>query len=311
MQPTNKPRPLSPVATPKVSVVIPSFNCAEYIADTIDSILAQTLMDIEIIVVDDGSTDHTRQVIDRYSAVPNLRYVYQDNRGLPGARNAGVRVSSGLYLAFVDADDALRPDALASLYAALDGSQASWCVMDILKVRSGTQEIQRSAIPAGDLFYGILRDDFIRRAMFFRREDFIAVGMYDETMKNREDWDINIRMLESRRSFVYIPEPLYFYRWREGSITTGPSEKMLDYTRALLRKHHKRLADSGDIQAARIYAANMWDLARRYFYQKRNFRKASACVWESLAYDRNPKRLFHPLVYQFKGSWLRRSGRPA
>lgn len=283
----------------KVSVIIPSFNCAEYVAEAIQSVLAQTMQDFEVIVVDDGSTDHTRQVIERFANEPRVIYFYQQNRGLPGARNAGAGVSTAPYLAFLDADDTLAPDALEKMGDALERTGAGWCVIDLLKVRGNGNEIQRSEIPEKDKFYAILADDYIRRGMFFRREAFLAAGMYDEEMKNREDWDLNIRLLEFGQDFVYVPEPLYLYSWRDGSITTGSPAKMLFYTEKLLRKHHKRLADGGDRRAAKTYAANMWDLARRYFYSMRDVKKSLACCRESLAYDMNAGRVFHPVVHQF------------
>ncbi|MDB5482858.1 MAG: glycosyltransferase [Caulobacteraceae bacterium] len=285
---------------PIISVVIPSFNCTAYICSAIDSILTQIMQDFDIIVVDDGSTDSTREVLGRYSQENRVRYIYQENRGLPGARNTGARASTAKYVAFLDADDMLTPDALSMMSDTLDASGESWCVTDILKINGNSREIHRTEMPDGDLFYGILKDDFIRRGMFFRREDILAVGLYDESMKNREDWDLNIRMIESGRSFTYVPKPLYLYSWREGSITTGNQATMLSYTEQLLRKHHKRLADAGNLEGAKVYAETMWGLARNHFYMTRNFRKAFLCVKESLAYDPSPRRLFHPVIQQFQ-----------
>jgi len=294
---------------PAVSVIIPSYNCAPYLPAALNSVFAQTLQDFEVIVVDDGSMDDTRAVMQPCSSHPNFRYVHQENRGLPGARNAGARLARGEYLAFLDADDELAPQALERMKTSLDRSGASWCLVDILKVIGESREVRRTMLPAGDYLYGILQEDFIRRGMFFRRQDFFDAGMYDEAMRYREDWDINVRMFEGKRSFTYLPEPLYLYTWREGSITTGKRARVLDYTRQLLRKHHKRLADGGDRKAARIYAFNLWDLGRQYFYSVGSYRRALACLAESLAYDFNLGRLFHPLLHNF--SRLRRSSRPA
>jgi len=283
----------------KVSVVIPSYNCAEFVCAAIDSVLAQTMQDYEVIVVDDGSADNTADLLRRYQAEPNFRYIYQQNRGLPGARNAGALLSRGEYLAFLDADDTLAPQALERMTGQLERSGASWCLVDILKVNGDRREVRRTELQAGNSLHLILKEDFIRRAMFFRRQDFFQIGMYDESMRYREDWDINIRMFEDRRPFVYVAEPLYLYSWREGSITTGNRAKVLAYTQQLLRKHHKRLADGGDRAIARIYAANLWDLARQYVYLVRDYKRALVCGAESLVYDFNWPRLFHPLLHNF------------
>ena len=282
---------------PKVSVIIPSYDCSAFVRTAVESALSQTMPDHEVVVVDDGSRDNTREVLETYLKDRRFRYVCQQNRGLPGARNAGVRASDSEYLAFLDADDALAPNALERMAAALDESAASWCLIDIVKVGDRLREVRPTVIPDGDLHLEILREDFIRRAMFFRRAAFLDVGMYDEDMRNREDWDINIRMFERRAPFAYVGQPLYFYTWREGSITTSNHAKLLHYTEKILRKHHKRLADAGDDRVAKLYAYNMWDLARRHIYLVHGYRHGFACMRESLAYDLDLGRLLHPLVH--------------
>jgi hypothetical protein len=168
-------------------------------------------------------------------------------------------------------------------------------LVDIIKVMGDRSEIRRTQFPSGDYFLGILEHDFIYRGMFFRRKDFLNIGMYDESMRYREDWDLNIRMFERKKAFAYVNEPLYLYTWRDGSITTGNRAKVLDYTAKVLRKHHKRLADAGSAAVAKIYAANSWDLAREYLYSTRDYKRALMCARESIAYDCNLGRLMHPL----------------
>jgi glycosyltransferase involved in cell wall biosynthesis len=91
----------------KVSLVIPTFNCAQYIATAVESALAQTYKDIEVIIVDDGSKDNTHEIIKDYENAGLLKYIFQENKGLPGARNTGILKSTGEFLAFLDADDEL------------------------------------------------------------------------------------------------------------------------------------------------------------------------------------------------------------
>ena len=100
----------------KVSVIIPVYNVEEYIGLTLDSLVNQTLKDIEIIVIDDGSTDNSRQIIEDYEKkYKNIRVILQENSGPSRARNRGVEEATGEYLAFVDSDDYLLPDAVACL----------------------------------------------------------------------------------------------------------------------------------------------------------------------------------------------------
>ncbi|MCL4557752.1 MAG: glycosyltransferase family 2 protein [Deltaproteobacteria bacterium] len=99
---------------PKVSIIIPTYNRARYLDKTIKSALAQTFEDFELIIVDDGSTDDSRQVIDPYLSDPRVRYIYQENRERCAARNNGLRNSRGRYIALLDSDDLWLPDHLES-----------------------------------------------------------------------------------------------------------------------------------------------------------------------------------------------------
>ena len=100
--------------TPAISVVIATFNRAKFLPETIDSILAQSFQDFELIVVDDGSSDNTRQVVEHYGA--RVRYLQQPNRGPSAARNLGVEHAKAPWIAFQDSDDLSLPDHLDSLY---------------------------------------------------------------------------------------------------------------------------------------------------------------------------------------------------
>ncbi len=283
-----------------VTVIIPSYNCGQYVSQAVMSVLRQTFTDYEIILVDDGSSDNTSEVLAQFMSNPRFRYYKQANRGLPGARNSGVRISSSEYIAFLDADDELDEEALELMAGALDQSRADWCLIDIVKVSPNGRKIQLSQIPDRDPFYAILKDDFIRRGMFFRRKAFLEVGMYHEQMKYREDWDLNVRIIIEQRPFIYLAKPLYFYFYREGSITTGNRARVLDFTQMLLRKHHKVLADRGDQRVAEIYAKNMWNLARNYFHDVHRFGCAIACAIESLRYDFSLGRICHPFLYHIR-----------
>lgn len=284
---------------PLVSVIIPCFNGAKHIGAAIDSALAQTIRDIEIIVIDDGSTDSSARVMQPYLGDKRVRYRYQMNRGLPGARNAGAQVARSDYLAFLDADDQLTPNAIELMLLHVLQSGSDWCLIDILKKTHTGDEVQRTEIPSGNIVHGILREDFIRRGMFFLRDSFFAVGMYDEEMKNREDWDINIRMFSKGFVYSYLPQPLYLYTWRPGSIT-GDRARILNYTERLLRKHHKRLADAGDRDVSKIYADLLWGLSRQRMYETSDLLGAVRCALQSLRYDFSVGRLLHPFAYQMR-----------
>ena len=98
-------------SAPKVSVIIPTYNRADMVGDAIQSVIDQTYHSWELIIVDDGSQDNTSEVVAQFSD-PRIRYIYQENKKLPAARNTGIRASSGEYLVFLDSDDLFMPDKL-------------------------------------------------------------------------------------------------------------------------------------------------------------------------------------------------------
>jgi len=284
-----------------VSVVIPTYNCAEYIINAINSVLNQFYKDFEIVVVDDGSTDKTKEVLRPYIEHGIIRYIYQKNKGLPGARNTAIKHANGEFIALLDADDELPSESLEKCFFALTQSGADWCITDILRLENGKEEIRRSQVPEDDYFINILKRDFIRRAFFFKKKVFFEIGLYDEAMINREDWDINIRFIEANKKFLYITEPLYKYKIRKNSITKNNTQKMLFFTKKLLQKHHKYLSDNGNKKVAKIYSDQMWNLARRYLYELRDVSNFICCLRESMKYDFNPLRFINPLSVRLKG----------
>jgi len=193
---------------PLVSVIIPAFNAGQFVHHAIESVLQQTVPDFEVIVIDDGSTDHTVEAVSPYLFDSRVSCISQKNRGLPGARNAGAQKSRGDYLAFLDADDSLAPNALEAMVHRFQQSGAAWLNVGVLKVEGANRSIRHPQVPKGDLLLAILQDDFVTRSPFYPREEFFAVGMYDETIRMREDWDINIRMIEAGKPFAVLDEPL-------------------------------------------------------------------------------------------------------
>src|SRR5437660_12792554 len=151
---------------PQVSVVIPSYNSAEFLPDAIESALRQDIA-LEVIVVDDGSTDNTAEVMGRYAGRGDVSYIRQQNRGPAAARNTGVRAAKADDVAVVDSDDALAPNALSKLVSAFERSGAEWSMVDIVNLWGDDQEIQRCGTRAEHHKFAILVDDFIRRLLLF------------------------------------------------------------------------------------------------------------------------------------------------
>lgn len=112
----------------KISVIVPVYNVAAYVARTIDSLLSQTYPSVEIIIIDDGSTDGSSAIVDSYATREGVHILHQTNQGVSAARNAGLAIASGEFIAFVDADDTVSPDYLAALHTELDATNADLAV---------------------------------------------------------------------------------------------------------------------------------------------------------------------------------------
>jgi glycosyltransferase involved in cell wall biosynthesis len=252
-----------------VSVIIPAYNSAEWIGRAIQSVLAQSRPVDEIIVVDDASTDNLREAVQ--APVRYVRHEY--NRGVSAARNTGARMAAGDYLAFLDADDAMVPDAIEKMLHAAETTGTSWCITDTYRIVKGEVSVWRCDPSHEDPLVAILTSDFVMRGMFFRRTVFEDIGMYDETLRTREDWEIFIRMIDAGKRYCYLAEPLYQYYRREGSLSTGHLETILVCTKRVLDKHHRRIAPRGE-DFNQAWATALWLLGRRNWELNHRFMAA-------------------------------------
>ena len=201
---------------PRVSVVIPTYNYGRYIVEAIESVLNQTFPDREVIVVDDGSTDDTGELIGRFG--DRVRYIYQRNLGPSAARNTGIRAARGEYVGFLDSDDLWLPEKLALQVAVLDSCQAVGLVYsDALFFRDETQAIigaHREVFPhpAGRILAQLVLGNVISSPTpLVRRSILDRVGLFDEDLKASEDWDLWIRIAKICE-IAYIDQPLAKYR---------------------------------------------------------------------------------------------------
>jgi glycosyltransferase involved in cell wall biosynthesis len=186
---------------PCVSVVMPAYNAEKFIAAAIESVLNQTFKDLEILVVDDGSRDGTAGVVARYPAVS---YVAQKNAGASSARNRGVALARGEFIAFLDADDEWHPQKLAAqvalmrAYPAADLSRTA-IAEEPLRADSPLFSAGSQALPdhikVGTLAESFLNPYFATSAVMVRRAAFEAVGGFDTSLKIAEDVDLYLRIL--------------------------------------------------------------------------------------------------------------------
>ena len=184
---------------PSVSVIIPTHNRRDRVREAIASVAAQTCRDFELIVVDDGSDDGTGTLVDEFSPVcPRLRYVYQANQGVSAARNTGVALSSGPYLAFLDSDDVWQPSKLARQLAFFEAHpRASICQTEEIWLRCGVRvnPHAKHRKTGGDIFARSLERCLVSpSAVMLRRALFDRVGGFDPQLPACEDYDLWLRI---------------------------------------------------------------------------------------------------------------------
>ncbi|MBC5825230.1 MAG: glycosyltransferase [Candidatus Eremiobacteraeota bacterium] len=235
---------------PRVSVIIPTYNCARYLGQAIESVLNQTYAAkyVELIVVNDGSTDDTDEVIRPYRS--RMTYITQPNRGISGGRNGGVKVATGDYVAFLDADDYWLPERLALMLKRAVASPDCMVMTDVfvLNERSGELETQGNCeakgltplfdLNARDQYVAALKANFLNYMIMVPRDVFARVGLFDKSLTFGDDWDFELRCLEAGMPVRLVPEPLAVYRlYRPGATTTRPDVSMAASRLRILEKH--------------------------------------------------------------------------
>lgn len=181
-----------------ISVVIPTFNHAAFLPTAIASVLTQTYRRFEIIVIDDGSTDNTRDMLrDRYK--DSVQYIAQPNKGLASARNLGFRECRGQYVAFLDADDRLLPNHFQLSLEAIRQHPHVAFVCGNLRTFGSCENFQHehNCAPLPDHYASLLRGCFVVNvgACLFRRDILAEVGGFDENLAACEDWDLFLRIV--------------------------------------------------------------------------------------------------------------------
>lgn len=227
---------------PLVSVIIPNYNYGRYVAAAIDSVLAQTYRNIEVIVVDDGSTDDSEAVLRRYER--RIHIMRQPNRGVSAARNTGIQASRGEFIAFLDADDLWRCEKLDLQLRLFEEPHVGM-------VHCGVEYIDDNGQSRGsrvsDLRGHVLGRMALMRgaglvgpgsAAVVRRECLDRVGLFDVELTNAEDWDL-CRRIACHYEVEAVPEPLVFYRMHP----LGQHRSVAAFQRDMLRAVERMFSD--------------------------------------------------------------------
>jgi glycosyltransferase involved in cell wall biosynthesis len=193
---------------PKISVIIPTYQHRDTIEACLLSLFAQTFRDFEIIVVNDGSTDNTTEVLEKYK--DQIKIINQENLGAPAARNRGFKESTGEFIIFCDADVDAKPEMLEKMFAVLQSHpEASYAYSSFMwgKKKFGLHEFDGETLK---------KVNYITSTTLIRREHFPG---WDENLKKFQDWDLWLQMLEQKHAGVWVPEFLFTVKPRKTGIS--------------------------------------------------------------------------------------------
>lgn len=275
---------------PLVSVVIPVFNGAEDLPAAIDCALAQQDCDVEVVVVNDGSTDATADVMAGYSG--RIQAVHQTNLGAAGlaqTRNRGVRASRGDWVAFLDHDDLWAPHKLICQLETADSTNADVVYTNARNIgdtaRVADLRSDPGTMPSGDLFAALLADNFIvMSSAMLRRSVFESVGGFTESPVVSEDWDLWLKVAAAGANFQPVPDTLTQYRWRPGSFSRNHVRmrdlRLLTVRRALQTERGRQLSWSERRKAlAGVESCSAWFLASTSPRQAIRWYASSLAYW--------------------------------
>jgi glycosyltransferase involved in cell wall biosynthesis len=236
---------------PLVSVVIPAYDVAPYIAETLDSVFAQTFKQFEVIIVNDGSPDSNdlERALEPY--MDRIRYVRQENRGAGAARNRGVSEARGEYIAFLDGDDLWLPEYLERQLEFLHQGGYEFTYADALLIGdsplAGKTFMETAPSKGPVTFISLIRTEcnVITSGVIARRVALIEAGLFNESLRNAQDFELWARMARRGLRASYQRKVLLQYRCREGSLSGDAMNRL-----ARERRVFQHIADTYDLTPA-------------------------------------------------------------
>lgn len=265
---------------PKVSVVIPTYNRANYLRQTIDSVLAQTYTDYEIIVLDDGSTDNTKETAALYK--DKIKYFYQENRGPTAGKNSGMQKARGEYIAFLDDDDLWLPEKLAKQVEVLENNRelAFACSGSyVINAKGEIIDEWKKVTQNQETFSNLYEANFVfTLTVMVRRKCLAATGLFDESLYIVQDYDLWLR-LAKRYPFAYIALPLAKYRKHDSNVTKNTPQRLKEHLRIV---NKKEIAGGMSFLKRRIRTAKVYILFAIQYYSQENFFQAGICYLKAV-----------------------------
>lgn len=301
----------------KVSVIIPAYNCANYISEAVESVLKQTDKDFEILVVDDGSTDNTKAILTKFNG--KIRYFYQNNKGVAAARNLGIRQANGDYIAFLDGDDAWLSDKLSLQLAIIERNPdiamiftdgESFDEKGVLK----PSLMYHQTVPANDEFKNkillmkfndetqlkeifcedlIISNRVFTSSVLVRKKCLQETGGFDESLNGSEDYDLWLRM-SYKYPILYFNRVTARYRVNNAGLSGDFNFRFFRYNEwngSMLRLHLK-ICNPGKQRLIKKRIVQSYNIAAWGFLNINELKKVRQLCLSSLTYDITQVKLY-------------------
>lgn len=274
-----------------VSVIIPVYNVEQHISQCLESVVTQTYKNIEIIVVNDGSTDKSEEIIKSYlEKFENIIYIYQENKGVSEARNLGFKNANGEYILFVDSDDFLDKNMIEKMYDNASKYQSDVVISGHVRfygAHSCKNEIinydeYENNIYNGNQVLDLMLSFRVRGYLWdklFKRDMLIENNFILEPNRYIEDWFPVIKQISKSRIVTFVNEPLYYYRQRNESAIHTISRKFLDdyvYTVNKINNYLDNYKGRYNKECKGVFDCETFYFVIRYFYSVNKLKKPSS-----------------------------------
>lgn len=261
-------------AEPLVSIVVPTYNRVGMVTRALDSCLEQTYRTIEVVVVNDGSTDDTAEVLNRYACRdPRVRVLHKANEGIADTLNCGHDLATGKYVTWTSDDNLFYPQAIGVMVDYLESHpDIDMVYADALSIDSEDRVIGEVHAPEPDV---MARRDFLQAAVLYRKEVYTSVGGYRREWVRCQDWDFYIRA-HQRFKIGRIPRVLYFYRWHANSMSGNHIEHVRESCRLLCSFEENR--------------ARRWEIWQQGYAEMAHSMRRSGRLWMAAWYELRSRR---------------------
>lgn len=280
--------------SPLISVIVAAYNASATIGETIESVLSQTCTDLELIIVDDGSTDNTKGITLGYARKDSrVQYVWQENAGSPAARNTALKVAKGKYISIIDADDLWHQEKLSRQIALINGADDTFVltgnhifydkngerIWGPVRFPPATVNNQYSVVDillVGGFYMFLINTALVSKDLVKK------LGGWDPGKWTAEDWDLWIRAAMSCK-FLIIEEPLVYYRKHSGSVTSAQNVvQVLDAHEMIIRRQYQNHAITSS-ELAKVLVSHQMETCGLLLYQGELF-DAVKVLFRSLCY---------------------------